>query len=134
MQLYKNQIQFFVHIGLSFSTPNNPSLRYHPRQLCFSLRTSRPTLSGFITRSQEWWDTGVVVVETGEKRKQEVSDIRLRAPIILLAAIFRNPKRKKRLHVYNIYIIIYIIWIMYSYTIQTRKVNHSKTIIDNLQL
>lgn len=107
-QLYKNQIQFFVHIGLSFSTPNNPSLRYHPQQLCFSLRTSRPTLSGFITRSQEWWDRdgrndeGVMRQEErdlrrSKKRKQEVSDIRLRAPVILLAAIFRNPKRKKRI-------------------------------------
>jgi len=67
-ELYKNQIQFFVHIGLSFSSPNNPSLRYHPQQLCFSLRTSRPTLSGFITRSQKWWDT-VRRGREGQKKK-----------------------------------------------------------------
>lgn len=73
-------------------------------------------------------------MEKGKKRKREVSDIRLRAPVILLAAIFRNPKRKKRLYVYNIYIYYIYMCLLYesfTHTIETRKVNHSKTIIDN---
>lgn len=59
----------------------------------------------------------------GKKRKQEVSDIRLRAPVILLAAIFRNPKRKKRLCVY-IYMYIYIIY-RYVHRVHIYNINEN---------